>query len=158
MQPVDTAQGEALFRETLLFWRVFAEYGLNASLFLDLFPSLAPRLTAPMASVKATETASLLLTTAEALVHVSARGAGLTWPQPLAFIDPALLILAQMRSVTSLSPPAIALVAASASYVARYAPTTTIRVSLPHAFFAIAVILSTVLHSQDILNRQTHRQ
>ena len=86
-------------------------------MFLDLFPALAQRLTAtsPMLSTNA-----LIFSTAESLVHVSARDAGLTWPQPLSFLGPALATLAQMRTLTTLSPAAVALVASAASYLARY--------------------------------------
>lgn len=116
----------------MLFWRVCVEvrhssffrnsdvsqYGLNASLFLDLFPSLAQRLTSLDSSPRSAHIASVIFCTGESLVHASARGAGLSWPQPLALIDPALAFLAQLHALTTATADKLLLAASAASYLA----------------------------------------
>ena len=61
--------------------------------------------------------AAVIFATGESLIHACAKSAGITWPQPLALLDPALALAAEWRLQTS-AP--LTLVAGAISYIAAY--------------------------------------
>lgn len=94
------------------------QYGFSASLFLDLFPVLSSRLISRTATTTGAAGCAAIYATGEGLIHACAKSAGITWPQPLALLDPALALIAEMRLNANPTLPALSLVSSAMAYLA----------------------------------------
>ncbi len=130
----------AFWAPTACFSHPVVQYGLHCSVFVDLFPIFASRITA--LDLKAPSRRSLEHLTqsyalAESLLHASTQGSciqvqveillmflsdnsGIGWTQALSLLDPAISLLSQLRANhTSLPPrPVLQLTGALLSFVA----------------------------------------
>lgn len=79
---------------------------------------LSSRLIARTAATTGAAGCAAIYATGEGLIHACAKSAGITWPQPLALLDPALALISEMRLNANPSLPALSLVSSAMAYLA----------------------------------------